>query len=117
MQASNSAYVGVAAAAVAVLVVIVDAVAAVAVGVAAGGGSGSCGYDEDVRFVGPDGQISAFGTMAISAECASGGKLHGVVAARLGTLGNADARQRAEEIKKLNAEAKHRLEKEKAEQA
>ena len=52
-----------------------------------------------------------------AAECASEGKLHGVVAARLGTLGNADARQRAEEIKKLNAEAKQRLEKEKAEQA
>ena len=90
---------------------------AVAVGVAAGGGSGSCGYDEDGRFVGLDGQISAFGTMATAAECASEGKLPGVVAARLGTLGNADARQRAEEIKKLNAEAKQRREKEKAEQA
>ena len=91
--------------------------AAVAVGVAAGGGSGSCGYDQDGRFVGLDGQISAFGTMAAAAECASEGKLPGVVAARLGTLGNADARQRAEEINKLNAEAKQRLEKEKAEQA
>ena len=90
---------------------------AVAVGVAAGGGSGSCGYDEDGRYVGLDGQISAFGTMSAVAECASEGKLPGVVAARLGTLGNADARQRAEEIKKLNAEAKQRREKEKAEQA
>jgi hypothetical protein len=90
---------------------------AVAVGVAAGGGSGSCGYGEDGRYVGLDGQISAFGTMSAVAECASEGKLPGVVAARLGTLGNADARQRAEEIKKLNAESKQRSEKEKAEQA
>ena len=90
---------------------------AVAVGVAVGGGSGSCGYDEDGRYVGLDGQISAFGTMSAAAECASEGKLPGVVAARLGTLGNADARQRAEEIKKLNAEAKQRREEEKAEQA
>jgi len=90
---------------------------AVAVGVAVGGGSGSCGYDEDGRYVGLDGQISAFGTMSAATECASEGKLPGVVAARLGTLGNADARQRAEEIKKLNAEAKQRREEEKAEQA
>ena len=90
---------------------------AVAVGVAAGSGSGSCGYDEDGRYVGLDGQISAFGTMSAAAECASEGKLPGVVAARLGTLGNADARQRAEEIKKLNAEATQRREEEKAEQA
>ena len=67
--------------------------------------------------MGLDGQISAFGTMSAVAECASEGKLPGVVAERLGTLGNADARQRAEEIKKLNAEAKQRLEEEKAEQA
>ena len=85
--------------------------AAVAVGVAAGGGAGSCGYEEDGRFVGLDGHISAFGTMAAAAECASEGKIPGVVGARLYTLGNADARQQAEEIKKLNAEAKQRLEK------
>ena len=91
--------------------------AAVAVGIAAGGGSGSCGYDEDGRFTALDGQISAFGTMTAAAECASEGKLPGVVALRLGTLGNTDARQRAEEIKKLNTEAKKRLEKEKFEQA
>ena len=90
---------------------------AVAVGVAAGGGSGSCGYDEDGRDVGLDGQISAFGTMAISAECASEGKLHGVVAARLGTLGNTDARERAKEIKKLYAETVQWLENDKVEQA
>jgi len=96
---------------------LVAVAVAVAVGVAAGGGSGSCGYDEDGRYVGLDGQISAFGTMSAAAECASEGKLPGVVAARLGTLGNADARQRAEEIKKLNAEAKQRREEEKAEQA
>ena len=68
------------------LVVVADADC-----VAAGGGSGSCGYDEDGRYVGLDGQISAFGTMSAAAECASEGKLPGVVAARLGTLGNADA--------------------------
>ena len=89
----------------------------VAAVLAAGGGSGSCGYDEDVRFVGLDGQISAFGTMAISAECASEGKLHGVVAARLGTLGNTDARERAKEIKKLYAETVQWLENDKVEQA
>ena len=90
---------------------------AVAVGVAAGGGSGSCGYDEDGRFVGLDGQISAFGTMAAASECAAQGVLPAVVAQRLGVWGNADTREWAEEIKKLDAEAKQRLKEEKAEQA
>ena len=54
--------------------------------------------------------------MATSAECASEGKLPGVVAARLGTLGNTDARERAEDIEKLNAEDKRWLEQEKVEQ-
>ena len=55
--------------------------------------------------------------MATSAECASEGKLHGVVAARLGTLGNTDARERAKEIKKLYAETVQWLENDKVEQA
>ena len=67
--------------------------------------------------MGLDGQISAFGTMATAAECASEGKLPGVVAARLGTLGNTDARERAKEIKKLYAETVQWLENDKVEQA
>ena len=90
---------------------------AVAVGVAAGGGSGSCDYDEDGRFVGLDGQISAFGTMAAAAECASEGKLPGVVAARLGVLGDEQTRQWSEEIKQTDAEARQQREKEDAGQA
>jgi len=90
---------------------------AAAVAVAAGGGSSSCGYNEDGSFVSPDGQVSAFGTMTAAAACAADGKLPDVVAARLGVLGDEETRQWAEEIKKMDAEARQQREKEDAGQA
>jgi len=90
------------------------ALGAIAGGVAASGSFNSCGYNEDGNFVSPDGTISAFGTMAAASECAAQGILPAFVAKRLGTFGDADTQQWAEEIKKLDAEAKQRLEEENA---
>jgi len=55
--------------------------------------------------------------MAAAAECASEGKLPGVVAARLGVLGDEKTRQWSEEIKQTDAEARQQREKEDAGQA
>jgi hypothetical protein len=92
------------------------AVAAV-VAVAAGGDSSSCGYNEDGTYVSADGQVSAFGTMTTAAACAANGKLPNVVAMRIGVLGDEETRQWAEEIKKMDAEARQQREKEDAGQA
>ncbi len=87
-------------------------VAAAAVAVAASAGSSSCGYKDDGTFVSADGQVSAFGTMATAAACAANGKLPNVVAARLGVHGDKETRQWAEEIKKMDAEARQQREEE-----
>ncbi len=100
---------------IALSVPIVAAVAAVAV--AAGGDSSSCGYNEDGTYMSADGRVSAFGTMAAAAACAADGKLPDVVAARLGVLGDEETLQWAEDIKKMDAEARQRSEKKGAGQA
>jgi len=95
----------------------VPLVALAAVGaVVAGGDSSSCGYNEDGTYMSADGQ-SAFGTMTAAAACAADGKLPGVVAARLGVLGDEEIRQRAEEIKKMDAKVRRQHEKGEAGQA
>jgi len=96
----------------ALFLIPVVALGAIAGGVAASGSFKTCGYNEDGNFVNRDGSISAFGTMAAASECAAQGILPAVVANRLGLLGNVDTREWAEEIKKLDAEAKQRLEEE-----
>ncbi len=90
---------------------------AAAVAIAAGGDSSSCGYNEDGTYTSADGQVSAFGTMTAAAACAADGKLPDVVAARLGVLGAEEMRQWAEEIKKMDAEARQQREKVDAGQA
>ena len=90
---------------------------AVAAAVAAGGDSNSCGYNEDGTYMSADGRVSAFGTMTAAATCAANGKLPDVVAARLGVLGDEETLQWAEDIKKMDAEARQRSEKKGAGQA
>ena len=85
------------------------AATAIGGGVYAGTSSGSCNYTEKGHYINSDGTLSAFGTMAAASECAAQGVLPAVVARRLGSLGNADTREWAEEIKKLDAEQKQKI--------
>jgi hypothetical protein len=83
-------------------------------GVYAGTASNVCNYTESGDYRNSDGTLSAFGTMAAASQCAASGILPAVVARRLGSWGDADTQEWAEEIKKLDAEQKQKI-KERAE--
>ena len=78
-------------------------------GVYASTSSGSCNYTEKGDYINSDGTLSAFGTMSAASQCAAQGVLPAVVARRLGSLGDADTQEWAEEIKKLDAEQKQKI--------
>ena len=97
------------------IVVCVAVVASFAVGgVMASSSGGTCNYREDGKYVMPDGNVAAFGTMNHAMHCASLGLLPDVVARRLGWLGDEKTKAWAEDIKRLNQEV---IEKQKAEEA
>ena len=81
---------------------------AVGGGVYAGTSTSSCNYNEDGTYTSSDGTVSAFGTMNAAMHCAAQGLLPQIVADRLGVWGDADTREWAEEIRKLDAEQKQK---------
>ena len=83
-------------------------------GVYAGTTPGSCNYNEDGTYTSNSG-ISAFGTMNAAMHCAAQGLLPQIVANRLGVWGDADTREWADEIRKLDAEQKQKNKEVKAE--
>ena len=97
------------------IMVTTVAVGSVAAGIVA---YNSCGYDEQTGNYLYDGnKVSAYGTMDSAMECALQGMLPEVVANRLGSWGDAETKEEAEQIilidsikKEENRQAKEKKE-------